>query len=114
MEGSSRATETAIENTAPVRVLRQRAGKKAVAVMSEYREQLIAYRASMSLAESMLTKGIITEREYAKIDRIIAEKYGLSLDSICCRNPLINQGVRANMSPTNEGGDMDGKDDSTG
>lgn len=93
-----------------MRVLRQRAGKEAMAVTDEKRERLVAYRSSMSLATSMLTQGIISEKEYSQIDRIIAEKYDLSLDSICCRKPLINQGSRANMSPTKKGGDMDGTD----
>lgn len=83
-------------------------------MLDENYESMVAYRSSMSLALSMLTQGIISEKEYEKIDRIIAEKHGLSLDSICCRNPLITQGFRGNMSPTKERGDIDGKDDTTG
>lgn len=71
---------------------------------NDYMNRLVCYRTTMSLAEGMLSQGIITAREYDKIDRIIAKKYGLSLSSICCRNPLIYKGFRANMTPTEEGG----------
>ncbi len=77
---------------------------------TDYRNALVSYRISMSLAEDMLLRGIISERDYSKIDRIIAKKYGLSLDSICCRNPLLSRPVRGNMSLT-RGGDIDGTDD---
>ena len=77
---------------------------------STYQDSLVAYRISMSLAEEMLLKGIITEKEYGRIDRIIAKKYNLSLSSICCRNPLIIQGFRANMTQ-HKGGEIDDSDD---
>ena len=71
---------------------------------AEYREALAAYRTTMSLAEGMLQQGIITEKDYGKIDRIIAKKYGLSLGSICCRKPLIDKGSRGNIRHTKGGG----------
>ena len=77
---------------------------------AEYKERLIAYRTTMSLAESMLLQGIINERDYGKIDRIIARKYGLSLGSICCRKPLINGASRGKI-PHDERGDPYGTDD---
>lgn len=46
--------------------------------MSDLESRIIAYRRAMSLAKSMLCQGIITEKEYADIDTIIAKKYGLS------------------------------------
>lgn len=64
---------------------------------AKYRRRLLSYRSSMSLAQEMLSEGIITEKEYAVIDRIIANRYGLSLDSIYCRNPLIDPASRGNM-----------------
>ena len=36
----------------------------------------------MSLVNTLFHKGIITKDEYARIDTIITNKYGLSLDSI--------------------------------
>lgn len=63
----------------------------------------------MSIAAEMLAKGIITDKEYDQIDRIIADKYELSLDSICCRKPLIDRHFRGNIRHT-EGGLPHGKD----
>lgn len=65
------------------------------------------FRISMSMAKSMLNSGIISESDYHKIDRILAEKYNLTVS----RNTLINRGFRGNMSPTEEGGESVGKDD---
>ncbi len=48
----------------------------------EHFRRLAAYKAAMSLAKGMLHQGIITESEYAEIDTIMTQKYGLSLDSI--------------------------------
>ena len=73
-------------------------------------ERLVAYRTAMSLAEGMLADGIITAKDYGKIDRIIANKYRLSLGSIWCRKPLIQAGFRGNMRHT-EGGEPHGSDD---
>lgn len=78
---------------------------------ADYRERLLSYRAAMSLASEMLSHGVITAREYAKIDRIIAKSRGLDLCGICCRNPLLYKEFRANMTPTDEGGEIDGTDD---
>ena len=64
------------------------------------KSNLIAYRASMAIAAEMLAEGIISPSEYSKIDTVILRKYGLKNDDIYCRNPLINQGFRANMSAT--------------
>ena len=61
---------------------------------------LVAYRVAMSLAEDMLSREIITEEEYRKIDRIVAKKYGLSSCTIYLREPLINGAFRGNMLPT--------------
>ena len=78
---------------------------------TEYYERLVSYRTAMSLAEGMLFRGIITERDYTVIDRKIASKYGLSLSSICCQKPLITKGFRANMTPAEKGGEVYGTND---
>ena len=44
--------------------------------------RLMAYQTAMALARSMRSKGLISAKEYAKIDTIIAEKYGISSCSI--------------------------------
>ena len=43
--------------------------------MSEYEERLWNYQTAMAMARQMLSQGIITGKEYAKIDATIAKKY---------------------------------------
>lgn len=50
--------------------------------MAKMRRNFLDYYAAMAVARSMLKKGIITEKEYADIDTIIAKKHGISLCSI--------------------------------
>ena len=50
--------------------------------MREYEKPLWSYQIAMALARKMLSQGIITEKEYEKIDAIIARKYGISSCSI--------------------------------
>ena len=50
--------------------------------MTDYEKRLMAYQTAMALARSMRSKGIISAKEYAKIDTIIAKKYGISSGSI--------------------------------
>ena len=49
---------------------------------NDYLEKVSSYRRAMSLAGSMRVRGIISEKEYDKIDTIMADKYGISLVSI--------------------------------
>lgn len=46
------------------------------------RKRLFAYQMAMAIARSMRSKGLISAKEYDKIDTIIAEKYGISSCSI--------------------------------
>ena len=48
----------------------------------EYKERVAAYRLAMSIAKTMLQRGIISDKEYGVIDCLMAEKYGISLSSI--------------------------------
>jgi len=50
--------------------------------MNDLNERILAYQIAMSLARSMLAKGIITEEEDRKIDTIMTKKYGLSSSTI--------------------------------
>ena len=54
--------------------------------MSDYDKRLFAYQMAMALARSMRSKGLISAKEYAKIDTIIANaidrKSGISSCSI--------------------------------
>ena len=45
-------------------------------------EKLWNYQTAMAMARKMLSQGIITGKEYAKIDATIAKKYGVSSCSI--------------------------------
>lgn len=76
----------------------------------DYQERLIDYRTTMALVEGMLHEGIITAKDYGKIDRIVANRKGLSLSSICCRNPLITSRIRGNIRQT-AGGETNGTED---
>lgn len=76
---------------------------------ADYKDRLVAYRTTMSLAGGMLSEGIITGEDYDQIDRIVAKMKGLSLSSICCRKPLIVPGDRVNMRHT--GGVFNGTED---
>ena len=41
--------------------------------MNDYDKRLFAYQMAMALARSMRSKGLISAKEYAKIDTIIAK-----------------------------------------
>ncbi len=64
----------------------------------EYRNRLESYLASMHQAKRMLTMGILTSEDYAKIDTITAEKYGISSCSLYRGIDWIYGGFRGNMS----------------
>ena len=71
------ATETSAENTAPGHATAS-PGRKEASMDSELIMRIANYRAAMSLANEMLENGIISAEEHAKIDTIMAQKYGLS------------------------------------
>ena len=50
--------------------------------MSDYDKRLFAYQMALALAPRMRSKVPISAKEYAKIDTIIANKYGISSSSI--------------------------------
>lgn len=54
--------------------------------MSEEYKEICKYKQSMMMAQSMLQKGIISEKDYARIDKILANKYGVSSCSIYRQN----------------------------
>ena len=58
-----------------------------VSLMDDYLQRIVRYRIAMSMAKSMLNKGIITKEEYAKIDTIMTENAELSLDTIFSEIP---------------------------
>lgn len=102
--------ETPTGSIAPGHAQTEQGGKAWCPMDADYKAALVAYRTSMSLATSLLSDGVITEKEYGQIDRIIAKRHGLDLSTICCRNPLIVLENRGNMRH-NEGSDADEPDD---
>ena len=64
------------------RLLYRRAQKDVLAVKNEYRANLEHYLASMLQAKRMLTKGIITSADFARVDAIMAEKYEIPTNSL--------------------------------
>ena len=78
---SLKAMATAIGCSVPVTAICDSAERRPT--MSDYDTRLFAFQTAMALARSMRSKGLISAKEYAKIDTIIAEKYGISSCSIC-------------------------------
>lgn len=92
-------TEITIENIALMPVISQTASEGCVAVMNDsYRERLEQYLASMLQAKQMLSMGILTPEDYATIDTIMAEKYGISSCSLYRGIDLLYGEFRGNMS----------------
>ena len=75
-----KAMATPVGCSAPVTAICDFAERRPT--MSDYDKRLFAYQTAMALARSMRSKGLISAKEYAKIDTIIAEKYGISSCSI--------------------------------
>lgn len=63
-----------------------------------YRERLEQYFASMLQAKQMLSMRILTPKDYATIDTIMAEKYRISSCSLYRGIDLIYGEFRGNMS----------------
>ena len=59
---------------------------------------VLGYKSAMAQARRMLSASIITEAEYAIIDTMMAEKYGLSSCSLFRENELLHSSIRGNMS----------------
>ena len=92
-------TEITIENIALMPVISQTASEGCVAAMNDaYRERLEQYLASMLQAKQMLSMGILTPEDYATIDTIMAEKYGISSCSLYRGIDLLYGEFRGNMS----------------
>lgn len=67
-------------------------------VTDDYRARLERYLASMLQAKRMLTMGILTPEDYAIIDTMQGEKFGISSCSLYRGIDLIYSGFRGNMS----------------
>ena len=85
----SQPTAISDANTAPTNAT---SGTVSKAVMPVSEEQFRAerlYLMSLSVAESMLQKSIISEDEYSEIDTILLEKYRPTLGTLLAGKPLI-------------------------
>lgn len=76
------------ENSVPMNAMSE-AVSKAVMVMDEkqFRAEKM-YRISLSVAKSMLEKGVISKEEYSEIDTILLEKYRPTLGTLLAGKPL--------------------------
>lgn len=50
--------------------------------MADLQDRVVRYQLAMSMARTMLSRGIITEEKYHEIDTIMANKHGLSSSTI--------------------------------
>ena len=69
-----------------------------MAMNEDFFAGVLGYKSAMAQAGVMLSKGIITAEEYAIIDTMMAEKYGLSSYSVFRENDLLYSSIRGNMS----------------
>ena len=91
--------ETLIENIALTPATLRIALERGVGVMNNaYRERLESYLASMLQAKQMLLMGILTPEDYAIIDTMQGEKFGITSCSLYRGIDLIYSGFRGNMS----------------
>ena len=56
-------------------------------VNSEYFKNVFAYTLAMHTAKAMLESGIISAKDYVKIDKMITEKYNVNSCSIFREKP---------------------------
>jgi len=61
-------------------------------------DRVLGYKSAMAQARRMLAAGIISGSEYAIIDTMMAEKYGLSSCSLFRENDLLHSSISGNMS----------------
>ena len=57
-------------------------GLEVTAMTNEQIEKENLYQATMSIAKNLLSKGVISEEEYAQIDTNFRNKYGISLSTL--------------------------------
>ena len=63
---------------------------------------LSGYKAAMSQAKIMLSKGMITAEEYGIIETKMCLKYGINFSSLYRENDWLYTPFRGNMLPTKE------------
>lgn len=68
-----------------------------VAMTNEQMEKENLYQATMSIAKNLLSKGVISEEEYAQIDTNFRTKYSISLSTLFTDIRLIKYADYGNM-----------------
>ena len=86
-----------VENTVAAPVIPPTVSE-AAGMSKDYRAKLEDYLASMLQAKRMLSMGILTPEDYAKIDTIIAKKYGISSCSLYRGIDLLYRRFNGNMA----------------
>jgi hypothetical protein len=61
-------------------------GTRRLSMTDELRCKIAAYRTAMSIIRGMVSSCVLSENEYAQIDTIMTEKYGLNSCSIFRNN----------------------------
>lgn len=75
-------SQAKIKNTVQELVMTKRGVK---ITMNNY-ENICAYKRTMLIANNLLVSGIISAEDYRKIDKVIADKYGINSCSIYREN----------------------------
>ena len=63
-------------------IIKQVEELRVITMKNDYIDKVSDYRLTMSFVKSMKIRGIISEKEYDKIDTIMTKKYGISSVSI--------------------------------
>ena len=69
---------------------------------NEYFQALMDYKTAMAQANVMLSKGLISAKEYSVIETKMCGMFGINSDSLFRENDWINSCFRGNMTPTKE------------
>lgn len=69
---------------------------------NEYFQALMDYKTAMAQAKVMLSKGLISAKEYSVIETKMCGMFGINSDSLFRENDWINSCFRGNMTPTKE------------
>ena len=96
VKSRSQLMATRTENIAPTSAI-SLTGLEVAAMTNEQMEKENLYQATMSIAKNLLSKGVISEEEYAQIDTNFRNKYAISLSTLFTDIRLIKFGNYGNM-----------------
>lgn len=96
VKSRSQLMATRIESIAPTSAI-SLTGLEVAAMTNEQMEKENLYQATMSVAKNLLSKGVISEEEYAQIDTNFRTKYSISLSTLFTDIRLIKYADYGNM-----------------